>query len=126
MNLKISIMVLNWNGKKYLKDCFTSLENQTYSNFEIVLIDNGSKDGSLEYVKSNFPEVKILALGKNLGFAEGNNKGIKSAKGKYVFILNNDTKVDKNCLEKLVEVAESDDRTGMWAPQRRFLLKTPT
>lgn len=113
----ISIIILNWNGKKYLKDCFDSLESQTYPNFEIILVDNGSEDGSVKFVRENFPQIKIIGNKKNLGFAKGNNIGIKLAKGKYIFVLNNDTKVEKNCLENLVEAAEKDDKIGMCAPK---------
>jgi GT2 family glycosyltransferase len=121
MNPKVSIIVLNWNGEKYLNDCFTSLENQTYSNFEIILVDNGSEDGSVKFVRKNFPRIKIVENKKNLGFAEGNNRGIKLAKGEYIFILNNDTKIDKNCLERLVEVTERDNKIGMSSPKILFL-----
>jgi len=113
----VSVIILNWNGEKYLKDCFVSLENQTYPNLEILLADNGSEDNSIRFIKENFPWVKIIENKKNLGFAEGNNRGIKIAKGKYIFILNNDTKTDKNCLEKLIEIAEKDNRIGMCAPK---------
>ena len=113
----VSVIVLNWNGKKYLKDCFTSLKNQTYSNFEIVLVDNASQDGSVKFVKKNFPEIKIIENKENLGFAEGNNKGMRLVKGKYIFILNNDTKIDKNCLERLIEVTGRNNKIGMLSPK---------
>ncbi len=113
----VSIIVLNWNGEKYLKDCLTSLENQTYSNLELILVDNGSKDNSVKFVRKNFPRIKIIENRKNLGFAVGNNKGIRLARGKYIFILNNDTKIDKNCLEGLTEAAEKDNKIGMLAPK---------
>ncbi|MDD5145562.1 MAG: glycosyltransferase family 2 protein [Candidatus Pacebacteria bacterium] len=111
----VSVVILNWNGKRYLNDCLTSLENQSFTNFEIIFADNGSEDDSVSFVKENFPKTIIVENKKNLGFAEGNNRGIRIAQGKYVFILNNDTKVDKNCLEKLVEVAERNDKIGMAA-----------
>lgn len=123
-NPNISVIVLNWNGEKYLKNCFSSLENQTYSNFERILVDNGSEDNSIKFVRRNFPQVRIVENKKNLGFAEGNNKGIKLAKGRYIFILNNDTKIDKYCLERLVEVIERDDKIGMCAP-KILSLKNP-
>lgn len=73
-----SIIVLNYNGKELLKDCFSSLSRINYpkKRYEIIMVDNGSKDGSIEYVKNFFPHIKVLALDKNYGFAEGNNKGI--------------------------------------------------
>jgi len=109
----VSVIILNWNGKKYLNDCFTSLENQSFPNFEIILVDNGSEDDSVNFVRKNFSQIKIFKNKKNLGFAKGNNKGIETAKGQYVFILNNDTKIDKNCLEELVKTSQSDKKIGM-------------
>jgi len=97
----ISVIILNWNGKRHLKECLGSLGNQTYTDFETIFVDNGSSDGSVEYVRGNFPDVRILALSKNTGFSKGNNEGIKIAKGEYIILLNNDTKVDKYWLEEL-------------------------
>jgi len=110
-----SIIVLNYNGKELLKDCFSSLRRINYpkERYEVIMVDNGSEDNSIEYVKKNFPWVKILALDKNYGFAEGNNKGINVAKGEYIVFLNNDTKVDKNWLIELVKVASSDEKIGI-------------
>lgn len=116
-NPPVSVIVLNWNGKRYLKDCFESLSNQTYSNVEVILVDNGSEDDSVKFVRRNFPQIKIVENKKNLGFAKGNNRGIRLAKGKYILILNNDTKVDKNCLQRLIEIIERDNKIGMSAPK---------
>jgi len=113
----VSVIILNWNGKNFLKDCFSSLKNQTYPKLEIILVDNGSTDDSIEFVTKNFKEVKIIENKKNLGFSAGNNKGILSGKGKYFFILNNDTKVDKYCIERLIESIEKDNKIGMSAPK---------
>ncbi len=113
----ISVIILNWNGKKYLKDCFSSLQNQTYPNLEIILVDNGSFDGSVDFVNKLFPKVKTIKNEKNLGFAQGNNIGIKACKGEYVFILNNDTKVNRVCLEKMIEAAVKNPKIGMLAPK---------
>ncbi|MFC1571224.1 glycosyltransferase family 2 protein [Candidatus Margulisiibacteriota bacterium] len=109
---KVSIVVLNWNGKEYLEDCLASLEKQTYPNIEIILVDNASKDDSVGFVKEYFPKVKIIINHKNLGFAAGNNVGIKAALGEYVMVLNNDTEVDSNCVEELVKVIEKDRKIG--------------
>ncbi|MEM2247842.1 MAG: glycosyltransferase, partial [Thermoproteota archaeon] len=77
---EISVVILNYNGRRFLETCLKSLLNSTYKNFEIVVVDNGSKDDSVEYLKKNFSNnerVKIVQLGKNYGFAEGNNIGYK-------------------------------------------------
>ncbi len=123
-NPLISVIVLNWNGKRFLKDCFLSLENQVFSDFEIILVDNGSEDDSVRFTRKNFPKIKIIENKENLGFAQGNNKGMEVAEGKYVFILNNDTEVDKNCLQELLRVIEEDKEIGMCGP-KILSLKNP-
>jgi hypothetical protein len=90
----------------------SSLEQQVSPQDEVILVDNGSDDGSVEYVRRNFPFVRIVENGRNLGFAEGNNVGLRSAVGDYVIILNNDTQVSPNFLEVLVKCASSDPEIG--------------
>jgi len=97
----ISVIVLNWNGRIHLKECLDSLRYQTYKDFEVIFVDNGSTDNSVEFVRENFPDVTILTLNKNAGFSKGNNEGIKIAKSEYIVLLNNDTKVDKYWLGEL-------------------------
>lgn len=103
----ISIIVLNYNGKSFLKECFSSLRliNYPKSEYEVILVDNGSIDGSIEYARNNFPWVRVVALNQNFGFGGGNNKGIRFAKGDYIVFLNNDTQVTKNWLSKLVQAS---------------------
>ncbi|MBU1255811.1 MAG: glycosyltransferase family 2 protein [Patescibacteria group bacterium] len=124
MNPLASIIILNLNGKKFLKDCFESLKRQTYQSFEIILVDNGSIDGSVEFIKKNFPETKIIVNKENLGFAYANNQGFKIANGKYFITLNNDTKADKKWLENLILIAESNKKIGMVA-SKIISLKDP-
>jgi len=118
MSSKLSIIIVNWNGKEYLKICLASIFNQSYKNFEVIFVDNGSTDNSISFVKDNFPEVKIIMLDKNYGFVKGNNVGIKYALEKYnsdyVLLLNNDTKiVQRDFLKRLIEVAENDEEIGI-------------
>jgi len=101
-NSKVSVVITNWNGINFLPDCLFSLKKQSYKNFELVLADNGSTDNSVEFFKSNFPEAKIVRLEKNYGFPRIANEGIKVSEGKYVILLNNDTKADKNFIKELV------------------------
>ena len=82
--VETSVVVLNYNGKQHLRDCFESLEAQDYKDFEIIFVDNASKDGSIEYVKKNYPKIKAISNAKNLGFAGGNNTGMRAAKGEFV------------------------------------------
>ena len=116
----VSIVVLNLNGKKHLKDCLPSLQRQNYKNIEIIVVDNNSTDGSLEFVKNTYPKVKLIASKKNLGFTGGNNLGAQKAVGKYLLFLNNDIRVDKNFLLPLVEALEKDESIGI--AQSKILL----
>lgn len=113
-------MILNFNGKRYLKDCLTSVLTQTFRDFEVILVDNGSSDGSAEYLETHYPWVKVVENKKNLGFAAGTNIGIKQAKGEYILTLNNDTQMDNHFLECLVRVMKSDESVGMCAPKMLF------
>ena len=111
----VSIVVLNYNGKAFLDACLSSVFQISYPRFsyEVILVDNASTDGSLEYVRNNFPLIRILALNKNYGFTEGNNKGAELARGNLIVFLNNDTVVDKNWLNELVKVALIDSKIGI-------------
>lgn len=105
--IKASVIIPNWNGAFLLKDCLSSLVKQSFIGFEIILVDNNSTDNSLVYVKENFPQIRIIKLNKNFGFAKAINEGVKATSSKYVVFLNNDTNVDKNWLKSLVECAKS-------------------
>lgn len=111
----ISIIVPNWNGKQYLKKCLSSLLKQDYSGIEIILVDNGSSDGSVEFVEQNYPDIVIVSHKTNLGFAQGINSGIKVSRGKYLATLNNDTEADSEWISRLVRVMESDSEIGCCA-----------
>ena len=116
---RVAIIILNWNGKKDTFVCLESMRKETYGNKEIVLVDNGSTDDSVEEIRRAFPEVTLLALEKNLGFTGGNNAGIEYAVKKgadYVYLINNDTTVEPDALEKLVEAAEENPEAGLVAP----------
>lgn len=118
-NARVSIIILNYNGLAYLKDCLTSLKAQTYPNFRIIVCDNASKDGSVEFLTKNFPDVTLIGNRENLGFAEGNNVAMDFALKQgdnYIFLLNNDTLVEPDALSKLVETAESDGFIGVVGP----------
>ncbi len=113
---RVSVVIVNWNGKHHLGECLGSLRTQTFRDFEIILVDNGSQDGSGEYVREYFPEVRLVALRKNCGFAGGNNAGIRVASGRYLALLNNDTRVDAEWLTNLLKEAETGPSdVGMWA-----------
>lgn len=110
----VSLVVPNWNGKHFLDDCLGTLLEQDCPNFEIIMADNGSTDGSVEYVRKKFPSVRIVENGKNLGFSGGVNSGIRAAGGGYIVILNNDMVFHrKDCISELVKTAESDENIGI-------------
>lgn len=102
-----SIIILNYNGKKFMKDCLSSVYKQTYRKFEVIVVDNSPGDGSANFIRKNFRKVKIIQPKKNLGFAEGNNFGVKNSKGEYIVLLNQDTAVDKNWLKELITILEN-------------------
>lgn len=111
----ISVIVVNLNGERYLNDCLSSLSAQTFRNFEVILVDNGSTDGSLDLIRKEFSWVKTIALDENTGFARGNNIGFETSSSPYLATLNNDTIADRGWLQALYEAAEADPRIGMVA-----------
>lgn len=111
----VSIVIVNYNGKKFLKKCIDSILKGTKVPFEIILIDSGSKDGSVEYLKNNYKAEKRLIIidsKKNLGPARSRNIGIKKAKGKYAAFLDCDTEVDKNWLSGAIKFLEENKNVG--------------
>lgn len=112
-NTKVSVIVINWNGKHWLKPCLDSLREQSFKEFEIILTDNGSTDGSIEFVKENYQEVKIIENKENLGFTGANNVAAKEANGEFILFLNNDTTVDKDCIKSLWAAVVDDQKVGV-------------
>ncbi|MBT8369100.1 MAG: glycosyltransferase family 2 protein [Deltaproteobacteria bacterium] len=108
----VSIIIVNWNGKSFLADCLNGLRQQTYGNFSVIMVDNGSVDGSLDYVQTHYPEVKTIALSENSGFARANNIALQSVQTKYVALLNPDTVPDAGWLEHLVKALENHPQAG--------------
>ncbi len=109
----ISVVILNWNGKKVTADCLDSVKGQTFKNYEVILVDNASDDGSCGYLKKKFPFVKLIRNEENLGYAGGNNVGVKSARGKYILILNNDVILDRSFLSELWKNRNKADILGV-------------
>ncbi len=120
---KVSIIILNYNGKKWLEKCLPSWEKTTYPNVEVIIVNNGSTDDSADYVKKKHPKFRLVEIHPNRGFAGGNNYGVKKAKGKYVFLLNNDTTVSPGLLQPLVERMEKDQTIGVIQPQMRNMTR---
>jgi GT2 family glycosyltransferase len=120
MNPLVSVIIVNWNGKVNLHECLDSLFKISYSPFEVIVVDNGSSDDSVDLIRKIFPSVKIVEVGRNLGFAEGNNLGYKKSKGKYILFLNNDCIVTKNFLDKLVSYIDRNPTVGIVQPTILF------
>lgn len=120
MDKFVSIIIVNWNGKRWLADCLDSLLCQTYKNFEIVLVDNASKDDSVEFVQKNYPQILIVRNDANLGFASGNNSALGKIKGDLVLLLNNDTRAPVDYLEKFV--GAFDEIPNLGAAQSKIVL----
>jgi GT2 family glycosyltransferase len=113
----VSIIVLNWKGSHLAEMCLGSLYAMCYPNIEVIYVDNASGDGSIEFVGERFPQARLIALPENLGYAGGNNAGIRVAGGKYIVLLNQDTEVHPEFITEMVRVAESDPRIGMCNPK---------
>lgn len=124
---RVTVVIPNWNGERFLKVCLVSLRRQNLGDFEVILVDNGSTDGSVELVAEIFPEIKIISLEKNLGFSAAANAGIRASSTELVALLNNDTEQDPDWLEVLVRASDAHPEAGFFASKlvdyhdRRFL-----
>ena len=114
-----SVIAVNWNGWHHLDACLDALRRQTFTDFEVVLVDNGSVDGSVDHVRRHHPWVEIVALPDNRGFCGGSNEGIRRSRGRYVALLNNDTEADPDWLAELVAALERQ-QAGFCASQIRL------
>ena len=114
-----SVIILNYNGEKYISQCVKSVLKSDYDNFELIIVDNNSSDNSIKIIEREYSDsrIKIIKSDKNLGFAGGNNLGVEYAKGKYFVFLNIDTVIDPPGLSELVGVMESDDTIGAAQPK---------
>lgn len=108
----VSIIVVNWNGKHLLEPCLVALAAQTCRDFELIVVDNGSTDGSAEWLANCQPEVRVVALDSNRGFSGGNNAGLALARGELIALLNNDAEVEPGWLAALVEVMAAQPDAG--------------
>ena len=106
---EVSIIIVNWNGRRFLDACLTSVAAQQGVSVETILVDNGSTDGSAAYVRERFPWVRVVALDENRGFAGGNNAGVREARGRFVALLNNDTVAEPGWLKALLNAVGADD-----------------
>ncbi|PKO99458.1 MAG: dTDP-Rha--alpha-D-GlcNAc-pyrophosphate polyprenol alpha-3-L-rhamnosyltransferase [Bacteroidetes bacterium HGW-Bacteroidetes-8] len=115
----VSIITVNYNQSVVTGELLKSLRSITYPNYEIIVVDNGSVE-SPDHLKESFPEIYLDKTGENLGFAGGNNCGVRVSKGKYLMFLNNDTEVSPGFLEPLVKLMEADSTIGMVSPKIKY------
>jgi GT2 family glycosyltransferase len=113
----VSIITVNYNQAEYTMQLLESLRHTSYKNLEVIVVDNASRENPEAIIKAKYPEAKVIVSKENLGFAGGNNLGIKEAKGKYLFFLNNDTEVDVNTFHPLVNLFETTPDAGIASPK---------
>lgn len=106
--MKLTVIIPNFNGKSFLKPCLDSLRRQSFRDFQVIVVDNGSSDGSSSFIADTYPEVSVISLSQNLGFARASNIGIRSCRTPYVMLLNNDTVLSRHCLFHLIKTLEQD------------------
>lgn len=107
---KLTVLVVNWNGLDHLKGLIPTLRKQTFKDFDILISDQGSTDGSVQWMKKN--KIRFIQNGRNTGFSGGVNRGLRKVRTKYVAILNDDMRIDPKCLRHLMDAIEKDDRIG--------------
>lgn len=108
-----TVIIVNWNGRPHLDDCLGSLQKQVFADFQVVLVDNGSQDDSVAFIRQFYPEIHILQLPTNQGFCKPNNLAIRQTQSKYICLLNNDTELDVECLGALTETMEKEPEIGI-------------
>lgn len=108
----LSIVIPNWNGKKFLQVCLNALRAQTYQSLEVIIVDNASEDGSQDYIRTYYPEVHLIELPGNRGFTGACNVGMQAAKGQFVCLLNNDTEVDKQWAAAVIDAFARHPEVG--------------
>ncbi|RLF37410.1 MAG: hypothetical protein DRM99_00455 [Thermoplasmata archaeon] len=118
-NRLVSLIIVNWNGEDVLAECLDSVFSQDYKPIKVIVVDNGSQDNSLKIIK-RYKKIKLIKNFENLGFAEGNNIGIRAAKGDYIFLLNNDTVLKKNCITELINAIEATSEVAFVGPRINY------
>ena len=118
MPARTAIVILNWNGEKFIRQFLhTLVENTNPDLARICIIDNGSTDGSLQFLSENFSQIQLVKLDKNYGFAGGYNRGLKEIEAEYFMLLNSDVEVGKDWIAPLVELMDSDSTIGVCGPK---------
>jgi GT2 family glycosyltransferase len=113
----VAVVILNWNGKRYLEKFLPSVMSGTYANYKVVVADNASTDNSIDFLKSHFPQVEIIMNPSNEGFAKGYNTALQQVKADYYVLLNSDVEVNSGWIEPVIELMESDKKIGACQPK---------
>jgi GT2 family glycosyltransferase len=116
----VSIITVNYNQSEVTFDLLESLRAISYPNIEIIVVDNASPSDNPDIIKEKYPEIELIKSAENLGFAGGNNLGVRASKGEYIMFINNDTEVPEGFLEPLVDLLEEDHSIGMVSPKIKF------
>lgn len=114
---KVAVVILNWNGQKYLEQFLPFVSATSYSNLEVVVADNGSTDNSVSFLRNTYPAIRIISFKKNFGFAKGYNEALNQVQADYYVILNSDVEVQSNWLVPMVELLENNKRIAACQPK---------
>jgi GT2 family glycosyltransferase len=114
---KIAVVILNWNGKHHLERFLPSVLTSTYSNYDLIVADNGSTDDSISFLQNNYPEIRLIRFDHNFGFAKGYNEALKQVESEYYVLLNSDVEVEKNWLEPMLNLLENDKSIAACQPK---------
>ena len=113
--MRASVIVVNLNGEPFIYDCLSALQKQSYSDFEVIIVDNGSKDNSCKAIRARFPEMRLIELKQNQGFASACSIGLREARGEEILVLNNDAIPDRDWLKAMIFALDKDEKIGMVA-----------
>jgi len=114
---KVAIVILNWNGRKYLEQFLPFVVSSTYDNKEIIVADNASTDDSMDYLGQHYPQIRIISLSQNYGFAKGYNEALKQVQSEYYVLLNSDVEVTANWIEPVISLMDNDETIGAAQPK---------
>ncbi|MES1218109.1 MAG: glycosyltransferase family 2 protein, partial [Bacteroidota bacterium] len=114
---KVAIVILNWNGRNYLEKFLPSVISSSYSNFEVIVADNGSADDSIKFLEKNYPAIKLIRFKENYGFAKGYNEALKQVESDYYVILNSDVEVQPGWLQPMIDLLEQNTSIAACQPK---------
>ena len=114
---KVAIVILNWNGRKYLEQFLPSVTTTSYNNHEIIVVDNNSSDDSISFLEANHPSLRVIHLSMNYGFAKGYNEALKQVQADYYVILNSDVEVHFDWIQPMIALLESDKTIAACQPK---------